>query len=924
MSIFTSIFGTYSDRQIKKITPILKSVNSLADKYKSMSDAEMRQQTDIFKKRLSSGESLEDIMPEAYACVREASDRILGKRPFDVQILGGILLHQGRITEMKTGEGKTIVAVLPSYLNALSEKGVHVVTVNDYLAKLGAEEMGRIHEYLGLKTGIILHGQSRKEKQDAYNSDITYGTNNEFGFDYLRDNMVIYKEDRTQRGHHFAIVDEVDSILIDEARTPLIISGQGADVDLLYDMTDRFVKNLRKFVIKEKDKKEEYDDVDADYIVDEKAKSTTLTASGVEKAEKFFGISNFSDPENADISHHVYQALKAYGIMHRDTDYVVKNDEVLIVDTFTGRIMPGRRYSDGLHQAIEAKEGVKIQKENRTIATITFQNYFRMYHKLSGMTGTALSEENEFREIYNLDVVEVPTNKPMIRIDYPDVVYKTKNAKDNAIINQIIECHEKGQPVLVGTVSIEKSEDLSRKLKAKGIKHTVLNAKYHEIEADIVAQAGKLGSVTISTNMAGRGTDIMLGGNAEYLAKAQMRKEGYEENIIALATGSSQNVDQEVFDARNHFRDLYSHYQEEIKPEAEKVCEAGGLFVIGTERHESRRIDNQLRGRSGRQGDPGESRFYLSFEDDLMRLFGSERITGIVERLGMDENTPIDAKILSGSIETAQKHLEAQNFNRRKNVLAYDDVMNQQRTIIYNQRSEVLDNADLKDKIKKMISDTIDDAVSTYLQELDTSLWDLEGLRQKYLGILTSENDFKDIEASQNGSEERERIRKELQSRAETLYHSKEELFGESQMREIERIILLQNVDKKWMDHLEAMDSLMEAIGLQSYAQRDPISEYRIQGADMFDEMITAIRDDTSRMIMSIFPKPERELKRVEVAKPISEGFAGRSDGSKSVKRAPVVNKTPKVGRNDPCPCGSGLKYKKCHGKNMTSQDEQE
>ncbi len=919
MSLVTSLFGTYSDRQIKKIMPVVKRVNALADKYKAMSDAEMRAQTDIFKKRLAEGETLDDILPEAFACVREAGDRILGKRPFDVQIMGGILLHQGRITEMKTGEGKTIVATLPSYLNALEGKGVHVVTVNDYLARLGCEEMGRIHEYLGLTTGLVVHGQTRAEKQQAYNCDITYGTNNEFGFDYLRDNMVLYKENRVQRGHNFAIVDEVDSILIDEARTPLIISGMGSEVDALYDMTDRFARTLKKHVVKEVDAKEDMDDIDADYIVDEKAKSTTLTASGVAKAEKFFGIENFSDPENANISHHVYQALKAHGTMFRDTDYVVKNNEVLIVDSFTGRIMPGRRYSDGLHQAIEAKEGVKIQRENRTIATITFQNYFRMYNKLSGMTGTALSEENEFREIYLLDVVEVPTNKPMIRKDHPDVVYRTKAGKDRAIISQIKKCHEKGQPVLVGTVSIEKSEELSKKLKGAGIPHTVLNAKYHEMEADIVAQAGKFGAVTISTNMAGRGTDIMLGGNAEYLAKSEMRKEGYEESVIALATGSSQNVSEDIFAARAHFRELYKKYQEMIRPEAEKVCEAGGLFVIGTERHESRRIDNQLRGRSGRQGDPGESRFFLSFEDDLMRLFGSDRIIGMVERLGMDEDMPIDAKMLSGSIENAQKHLEGQNFNRRKNVLAYDDVMNQQRSVIYKQRSEVLDNADLKDKIKAMISDTVADAVGTYLHDEDMTQWDVEGLRAKYLGLLTTPADFKTIDGT--AAEERQKITDLLLERADALYQKKEELFGEEQMREVERVVLLQNVDKKWMDHLEAMDSLMEAIGLQAYAQRNPIAEYRLYGADMFDEMVMNIRDDTARMVMSIVPRPQQEVKRVEVAKVVSEGFAG--GGSKPAqKKAPVVNKTPKVGRNDPCPCGSGKKYKKCCGASAAGEEE--
>ncbi len=917
MGLISQVFGTYSDRQIKKIMPLVKQINSLGDKYKNMSDSDMRSQTDIFKKRLAAGETLDDILPEAYACIREASDRILGKRPFDVQLMGGILLHQGRITEMKTGEGKTMVAALPSYLNALTGKGVHVVTVNEYLARLGCEEMGRIHEYLGLTTGLILARQKKDAKQAAYNCDITYGTNNEFGFDYLRDNMVTYKENRVQRGHNFAIVDEVDSILIDEARTPLIISGQGSDVDMLYDMADRFVRTLTKEVIKELDSKEDHDDSKADYIVDEKARTTTMTASGIAKAEKYFGIQNYSDPENADITHHIYQALKAHGIMHRDTDYVVKDDEVLIVDSFTGRIMPGRRFSDGLHQALEAKEGVKIQKENRTIATITLQNYFRMYHKLSGMTGTALSEENEFREIYNLDVVEVPTNRPMIRKDWPDVVYRTKSGKDRAIIEQIKTCHAKGQPVLVGTVSVEKSENLSKKLKGAGIPHTVLNAKYHEMEADIVAQAGKFGAVTISTNMAGRGTDIMLGGNAEYLAKAEMRKEGYEESMIALATGSAQNVSEEVFAARDHYRELYKKYQDVIKPEADKVKAAGGLFVIGTERHESRRIDNQLRGRAGRQGDPGESRFYLSFEDDLMRLFGSDRISAMVERLGLDEDTPIDAKILSGSIESAQKKLEDQNFNRRKNVLSYDDVMNQQRTVIYEQRNEVLDNADLKDKIHSMIEGTLDDAVDSYLHEDNIEQWDIEGLKAKYMGLLCTTDDFKDIGSDLAAA--RENIRKTLKDRANELYAKKEEVFGSDKMREIERIVLLQNVDKKWMDHLESMDSLMEMIGLQAYAQRNPISEYRLVGADLFDEMITNIRDDTARMIMSVMPKPQVELKRVEVAKPVAANY---SDSSPKQVNKPIVNKVQKVGRNDPCPCGSGKKFKKCCGANIPGIDD--
>lgn len=910
MSVLTKIIGTYSDRQIKKIMPMLKKINELAPMYHAMNDSELSSMTGKLKERLAAGETLDDILCDAYAVAREAADRVLGKRPFDVQVLCGILLHQGRITEMKTGEGKTLVAVLPAYLNALTGKGVHIVTVNDYLARLGCEEMGRVHEFLGLTTGLVVHDETREEKQHAYGCDITYGTNNEFGFDYLRDNMVTYKENRVQRGHNFAIVDEVDSILIDEARTPLIISGQGSDVDPLYEMAERFARTLSCYVIKELDNKEDHDDITEDYIVDEKAKNTTLTASGIAKAEKFFNIENLSDPSNANISHHIYQAIKAHGIMKRDIDYVVKNDEVLIVDTFTGRLMPGRRYSDGLHQAIEAKEGVIIRKENRTIASVTFQNYFRMYQKLSGMTGTALSEENEFREIYSLDVVEVPTNKPMIRVDHPDVVYKTANGKDAAIIKQIRECHEKGQPVLVGTVSIEKSEALSAKLKRAGIAHTVLNAKYHEKEADIVAQAGRLGAVTISTNMAGRGTDILLGGNAEYLAKAQMRREEYEENLIALATGYSESADEDVLRAREHYRELYKHYQEKIKPEAEKVCEAGGLFVIGTERHESRRIDNQLRGRSGRQGDPGESRFFLSFEDDLMRLFGTDRILGIVDRLGLEEDQPIDAKILSNQIESAQKRLEDQNFNRRKNVLAYDDVMNQQRKLIYAQRTEVLENGDLREKIISMIHSTIDDAVATSLHDESVENWDVDGLRNCYKGLLCTDDDFKKLEG--DAAELREKIRTTLDERAMRLYNFKErEMFGEEGMRELERIALLINVDRKWMDHLEAMDSVMETIGLQAYAQRNPISEYRIAAADFFDEMVLNIRNDTVRMVLSAVPK--NGMKRVQVAKPVSEGFAG-GEGKSSPKK-PTVNHGEKVGRNDPCPCGSGKKYKQCCGR---------
>ncbi len=924
MSIITKLFGSYSDHQIKKIRPTLLKINDLAAEYKALTDAEMAERTAAFKKQIADGSDLDTILPDAYALVREAADRVLGKRPFDVQVLCGILLHQGRVAEMKTGEGKTLVASLPSYLNALSGKGVHIVTVNEYLARLGCEEMGRIHEFLGLTTGLVIHDQTRQQKQYAYGCDITYGTNNEFGFDYLRDNMILYKEMQTQRGHNFAIVDEVDSILIDEARTPLIISGSGEKTDELYGRADQLVRTMRKVVIKELDSKEEHDDIDGDYIVDEKARNTTLTASGIAKAEKFFGIENLSDPENADISHHVYQAIRAHGIMKRDTDYVIKDNEVLIVDSFTGRIMPGRRYSDGLHQAIEAKENVKIQKENRTIATITFQNYFRMYKKLSGMTGTALSEENEFREIYNLDVVEVPTNKPMIRTDHSDAVYKTKNGKDNAIIKQIKECNAKGQPVLVGTVSIEKSEELSRKLKLNGVKHTVLNAKYHDREADIVAQAGKFGAVTISTNMAGRGTDILLGGNAEYLAKAAMRDQGYEEDVIALATGSSMSISEEALAARAVYRELYKKYQAEILPETEKVRAAGGLFVIGTERHESRRIDNQLRGRSGRQGDPGESRFFLSLEDDLMRLFGSERILGLVDRLGMSEDEPIDAKILSGSIESAQKRLEDNNFERRKNVLAYDDVMNQQRTIIYQQRGDVLAGESVKDKLLSMVRDTIADAVDQYLHEDDMSAWDLTGLRAKYRGLLTEDTDF--LVLPDKAAEARTEIRETLIERAEKLYAEKEQLFGEEDFREVERVVLLRNVDMKWMAHLEAMDSLMESIGLQAYAQRNPISEYRIQGADLFDEMVSEIREDSARMILSV--TPQNPMQRVQVVKETGAGGVRPALARRPVMRPvqpgsapapaapgrPIVN-TGKIGRNEPCPCGSGKKYKQCCGK---------
>ena len=911
MGLVDKMFGTYSERQIKKIDKFVDYIESLAPKYKAMSNEELSGTTELLRARLANGETLDDILADAFAAIREADDRILGKRPFRVQLIGGIILHQGRIAEMKTGEGKTLVATMPAYLNALSGKGVHVVTVNDYLARRDSEEMGRVYEFMGLSTGLVVHGISPDDKKAAYNADITYGTNNEFGFDYLRDNMVVYKERMVQRGHNFAIVDEVDSILIDEARTPLIISGAGDNSTDMYDRADALARKLRKFVIKEMDSKESYDDVEADYIVDEKANNAILTPSGAKKAEEFFGIDNLSDAENSEIAHHINQAIRAHGIMKRDVDYVVNDSGVMIVDAFTGRLMPGRRYSNGLHQAIEAKEGVKIEKENKTLATITFQNYFRMYSKLSGMTGTALTEDNEFREIYALDVVEIPTNKPMIRNDRSDAVYKTVNGKYRAVIRQIVECHEKGQPVLVGTVSIDKSEELSRRLRREGIQHTVLNAKYHDREAEIVAQAGKLGAVTISTNMAGRGTDIMLGGNPEHMAKKEMRKMEIPEELIAMATGSAEIDDEAVKEARATYKKLYDKYKAEIAPEAEKVREAGGLFILGTERHESRRIDNQLRGRSGRQGDPGESKFFLSLEDDLMRLFGSERVSMIVDRFGLDEDTPIDAKILSNTIENAQKRIEDQNFKRRKYVLTYDDVMNQQRNLIYKQRNDVLNGENISDTICKMISDTIFANVDTYLQGDDAEHWDLAGLREAYRGMLTTPEDFNYSESDYK------KLRKSdvcdmLYGRAMELYHEKEKLVGEERFREIERAILLQNVDRNWMDHIDAMEDLKDSIRLQSYAQRDPVTEYRIQGADMFDAMVDDIRDRTVRMILSVTVKTQ-EVKRVQLAKPIQEGFEGSV--SKQPKKVNITKKAEaSVGRNDLCPCGSGKKYKKCCG----------
>ena len=904
MSLFSKIFGTYSEKQVKKLTPVVNKIEALAGKYSAMSDDEMQAQTPILKQRLANGETLDDILPDAFALVREAADRVLGTRHYRVQLIGGIIIHQGRIAEMKTGEGKTQVATLPAYLNALTGKGVHVVTVNDYLAKRDSEWMGKLYNYLGLSVGLIVHGLTNEQRKAAYAADITYGTNNEMGFYYLRDNMVIYKDRIVQRGHEFAIVDEVDSILIDEARTPLIISGMGDESDELYKRTNDLVKRMTCFRIKEIDAKVGHDDIDADYIVDEKAKTAVLGKSGIKKAEQYFGIENLADGENMEYMHYLDNAIRAYGVMQRDVDYVVKDGQVLIVDSFTGRIMPGRRYSNGLHQAIEAKENCKIERENKTQATITFQNYFRMYKKLSGMTGTALTEETEFREIYSLDVVEIPTNKPVMRRDMNDLVYKTMAGKYHAIINQIRECHEKGQPVLVGTVSIDKSELLSDMLKREGIKHNVLNAKLHEREAEIVAQAGMFGAVTISTNMAGRGTDIKLGGNSEFLAKQKMRDEGCDEDEIAEATSYAHTNDPVKLELRERFRKYEEELEEKIKPEAEKVRAAGGLFIIGTERHESRRIDNQLRGRSGRQGDPGASRFYLSMQDDLMRLFGSDRILSVVEAMGLPEDQPIDAKILSSSIESAQKRLEGQNFERRKNVLQYDDVMNRQRELIYGERQAVLNGEDIRDKIHKMMYEYIDDGVSKFCSSHIPDEWNIEGLRGYFRGVLCGDDDFR------YSIEELEKLNTEavsdiLKKRADERYAAQEELFGNERFREIERIILLENVDRKWVDHIDAMDDLISGVGLNAYAQRNPISEYKIVGSQMFDEMIENIRTDTVRMLICVVPR--RPIERKQVMTAANDMNVG---GEKKI--TVVKTKAQKVGPNDPCPCGSGLKYKKC------------
>ena len=915
MGIFSKIMGTHSERELKRVYPIVDKIEAMGPAMEKLSDEELRAKTDEFKKRLSEGETLDDLLVEAYAVVREAATRVLGMRHYRVQLIGGVILHQGRIAEMKTGEGKTLVATLPVYLNALTGKGVHVVTVNDYLAKRDSEEMGKVYRWLGLTVGLVIHDIEPADRQKAYDSDITYGTNNEFGFDYLRDNMQIYKENRVQRGHYFAVVDEVDSILIDEARTPLIISGRGDKSTDLYKVADRFARTLKMYKVKELDDKEEHDDViDADYIVDEKAKTATLTKSGVKKAEEFFGLENLMDMENSTIQHHINQAIKAHGTMQRDINYVVKDNEVMIVDEFTGRIMNGRRYSEGLHQAIEAKEGVEVKRESKTLATITYQNLFRMYEKLSGMTGTAMTEEQEFREIYGMDVIEIPTNKPVIRNDMPDVVYKTENGKFNAVVEQVKECHEKGQPVLVGTVSIETSERLSALLKRHGIKHQVLNAKYHEKEAEIVAQAGQYGAVTIATNMAGRGTDIMLGGNAEYLAKNQMRKEGYYENLIVEATGFGDTDDEEIIEARQRFTELSKKFKEELRPEAEKVKEAGGLFIVGTERHESRRIDNQLRGRSGRQGDPGCSRFYLSLEDDLMRLFGGDRINSMMDSLKIDENTPIENRILSNTIESAQRKIEGRNFGIRKNVLQFDDVMNKQREIIYAQRNKVLDGEDLKESILSMMNETVDSAMAMYMPEgVEPDHWNMEGFRNYFIGLIAGS--LLELEDDELKKVDRKELGEQIKEKVHQLYAKREEELGENITRELERVVLLKQVDTKWMDHIDAMDELKKGISLRSYGQKDPVVEYRIEGFDMFDEMIAGIREETVKILLLApfrkpnAPMPQEAPKREQVAQPT----ATSSDGT--VTPATIRRQGKKVGRNDPCPCGSGKKYKNCCGR---------
>ena len=958
MNFLKAMFGNYSKREIKRIQPLADKVIALESKYAAMSESELKNQTTLLKERLANGETTDDILPDAFAACREASWRVLGMKHFPVQILGGIVLHQGRIAEMKTGEGKTLVATLPAYLNALTGNGVHIVTVNDYLARRDSEWMGKLYKYMGLKVGLIVHDLENSLRKDAYNADITYGTNNELGFDYLRDNMVVYKENKVQRGHAFAIVDEVDSILIDEARTPLIISGQGDKSTDLYEKADGFAKTLKLQRFTELDSKEDmetyYAEHGIDYVVDEKQKTATLTQLGVKKAEEYFGLENLTDPENLTIQHHINQAIKANGVMKLDVDYVVKDGEVLIVDEFTGRLMYGRRFNEGLHQAIEAKEGVKVQSESKTLATITFQNYFRLYGKLSGMTGTGQKESEEFQEIYKLDVVEIPTNKPVIRKDLPDSVFKTEKGKFNAVIDQIAEAHEKGQPVLVGTISIEKSELLSKMLKRRGIAHNVLNAKQHDKEAEIVAQAGKFGAVTIATNMAGRGTDIILGGNAEYMAKASMRKQGFPEEMIEEATGYAETDDAEILEARKTFRELNEKYKDEIKEEAESVRQAGGLMIIGTERHESRRIDNQLRGRSGRQGDPGVSRFFLSTEDDLMRLFGGDRMKAMMERMNVDEDTPIENKMLSNIIESSQEKVELRNFGIRKDVLQYDDVLNRQREIIYGQRDQVLNGEDLHETVLKMVSDSIDTSIHHYLPEGPRENWNYAGLIEYYKNwIITDEKKYA-FDKEELEDMDPDEIGEMIKNDALAIFKANEELLPAETIREMERVYLLKAVDTHWMNHIDAMDQLKAGIRLRSYGQHDPVVEYRIEGFDMFDEMVENIREDTMKMMLIMpkrvyeiqkrqeaieaarkaaekaaaaahqaalergeekpQPKPDavqEALKREQVAKPTQTSGDGTDTANKTVRKGK------KVGRNDPCPCGSGKKYKKCCGRDQ-------
>ena len=920
MGLFESVFGTHSSRELKKINPTVAKINALEPEFKALSDEELRGKTDIFKKRLADGETLDDILPEAFATVREASRRVLGMRHFDCQLVGGIVLHQGRIAEMKTGEGKTLVATLPAYLNALTGNGVHIVTVNDYLAQRDSEWMGKIHRFLGLDVGLIVHGLDNDQRRKAYAADITYGTNNEMGFDYLRDNMVIYKENMVQRGQAFAIVDEVDSILIDEARTPLIISGHGEESDEMYQKANAFVRGLRKYVVKEMESKENYDDVDGDYVVDEKNKNAVLTASGVEKAQKAFGIENLADIENVGLQHYINQALKAYGTMKRDIDYVVKDGEVIIVDEFTGRMMFGRRYSNGLHQAIEAKEGVKIENESKTLATITFQNLFRLYKKLSGMTGTALTEEDEFRQIYGLDVIEIPTNRPMIRKDLNDKVYKSEVGKFKAVVEKVKEVHAKGQPVLIGTVTIEKSEILSKLLKREGIEHNVLNAKYHEKEAAIIAQAGREGAVTIATNMAGRGTDITLGGNAEYMAKKQMEKEEFEHEYIVASTSFAETDDEKILEARRRYTELYDNFKKEVDKEAEVVKNAGGLCIIGTERHESRRIDNQLRGRAGRQGDPGESCFYVSFEDDLLRLFAGDRLAMISERFNIPEDQPIEAKILSNTIENAQKKVESNNFARRKRTLEYDDIINRQRQLIYEQRRLVLDGNDLHDYIAHMVEDIADEAVSQFCNSDKAHEWNLKAFTEEFPGALLS----REIEALSDEdlhSLKEADIKEKLIEKINLGLKVSEQANTPEKMREIERVILLHNVDKNWMDNIDAMDDLRQTVSTRSYANKDPLVEYRFAADEMFEGVVSEIKRDTVRDLLLVRIRTGEEVKRQRVAKESAAGTAEAMNAGTEKAKPKVKTAAEKVGRNDPCPCGSGKKYKKCCGRVPGSDD---